>query len=143
MSNKNNNNNNSTEKKVARFENLLRNGKKEEERKFLKNHMDVEARNKRGMTLLMDVVLYLDADSVEIVLDEDPNLDAKDHYGDTALDYALIISKKDTIELLKKHGAKTGKSSNNKNNTRRRLLNNFFPSLRKINLGNTRKVRKH
>jgi ankyrin repeat protein len=161
MSNKNNNNNNSTEKKVAHFENLLRDGKKKEAKDFLKNNLNINAKiDDSGKTLLMDVVMYLDKSSVELVLEEGANIHAKDNHGDTAMDYALNIGDKYIINLLEKHGAKVDnklrknlKNNNNKNknknknknnnNTRRRFLNRINPSLRKINLGNTRKVRKH
>jgi ankyrin repeat protein len=170
MSSKNNNKNNSTLEKVIHLEHLLLHGKKKEAKDFLKNG-GIDINSKFGhynRTILMDIIVYLDKDSVELILEEGADINAKDKKGETALDYALDLGKKEIIELLLKYGAKEGKEikkylnnnnnknknnnknnnkknnikNNKKNNTRRRLLNRMNPSLRKINLSNTRKVRR-
>lgn len=152
----------STLEKVVHFENLLRHGDRKEAKDFL-NKLDINAKfDDSGKTILMDVILYLNKNDVELVLEEGANIHAKDNRGDTAMDYALYSGKKDIVNLLIKHGAKVdnkirknlnnnknikimrnNNKRNNNNNTRRRFLNRMNPSLRKINLNNTRKVRKH
>ena len=37
-----------------------------------------------------------------------PNINAKDHFGKTSLDYAILYDQSEIADLLRKHGGKTG-----------------------------------
>jgi len=149
MSNNNNSKNTkSNMKKSVYLLTLLRHNNKKEAKEFLSSGiLDINAViDYTGKTVLMDIVDFHNKDGVELLLEMGANVNIKDKKGKTALSYALEDDNKDIVELLLKHGAKRSNNNNNNNkmnnNTRRKFMNRMTPSLRKINLSNTKKIRK-
>ena len=45
---------------------------------------------------------------LKLLIDEGANINAKDRFGKTSLDYAILYDQSEIADLLRKHGGKTG-----------------------------------
>ena len=53
---------------------------------------------------------------LKLLIDEGANINAKDHFGKTSLDYAILYDQSEIGDLLRKHGGKTGEELGAKSN---------------------------
>ena len=70
---------------------------------------DVNAKGPNaGLTPLHRAAYYGLKEIVELLLDKGADVNAKDDGGDTPLDVAMLGNDKETADLIRKHGGKTG-----------------------------------
>ena len=70
---------------------------------------DVNAKGPNaGLTPLHRAAYYGIKEIVELLLDKGADVNAKDDGGDTPLDVAMLGNDKETADLIRKHGGKTG-----------------------------------
>ena len=77
-------------------------------RLFIENGADVNARNSKGKTVLMQAMQYQSTDIVELLLNKGAAIETQDHDGKTALMWLLyysLSSGTDNLKLLLDRGA--------------------------------------
>jgi hypothetical protein len=67
------------------------------------------SKNNVGETLLFDASFFDDTDAVKLLIDKGVDVNAKDDFGNTALDKAKDGHHDDIIQILQGHGAVSGK----------------------------------
>ena len=84
---------------------LAKDGKLEELRKAINAGADVNAKDNKGATALIQAAMLGHTATAELLLKHGADINAKDNRGSTALIWAAINGKTETAELLLKNGA--------------------------------------
>ena len=82
-------------------------GRKEVAELLISSGANVNAKNKSGHTPLR-IAAYMKFDLAELLIAKGATINAMDDVSRTPLDDAIEGDKKETVDLLRKHGAKTG-----------------------------------
>ena len=111
---KNNQKNIEALKKFSEIDELLRNRTSKSEadfeivKRYLSSGADVNQRNKFGGSLLHIASVQGDKQLVRLLISEGAQLNVKNNRAMTPLDVSIKFKRTETINLLRKHGAKTG-----------------------------------
>ena len=78
----------------------------------IKQHLadgtDVNAKNEKGMTPLIQAAWGDHNEITKLLIAKGADVNAMDDDGITPLDFAIVDKQSETADLLRKHGAKTG-----------------------------------
>ena len=77
-------------------------------KQYLAIGKDVDARDKQDKTPLQHAAYWGHKEIAELLIAKGADINAKDNAGKTTLDWAISGRKKESINLLRKHGGKTG-----------------------------------
>jgi ankyrin repeat protein len=84
---------------------------------LLAKGVDINEKNKQGNTILFAAVNFLSPKTViEFLIQKGAKVNVINNYGESPLDWAIKKKRKKIIELLKKHGAKSGSELKNQTN---------------------------
>jgi cytohesin len=83
-------------------------GRIEAVKQHLADGKDVDARDKQDKTPLQHAAYWGHKEIAELLIAKGADINAKDNAGKTTLDWAISGRKKESINLLRKHGGKTG-----------------------------------